>query len=254
MTALHALIFDVDGTLAETEEAHRAAFNDTFGTFGLDWYWSRDLYRTLLKTTGGKERMRAYAANHLHIDPAVIPVVEIHRQKTIRYSELIAAGAVSLRPGIASLLRDAADKRVRLAVATTTNLPNVDQLIRATMGVPATDVFEVIAAGDMVRSKKPAPDIYALALQGLGMSGHACLALEDSRNGLDAARAAAIPCVVCPSWYTSGDNFTGAAAVMPGFTAIDTIAKAEALFAEIGNGPRDQTPSMGYSLNWQGGA
>ena len=227
---IKALIFDVDGTLAETEDAHRAAFNDTFPAFGLNWHWSRDLYRELLKTTGGKERMHAYAVHHLGIDPADIPVIDIHKRKTVRYGELIAEGTVPLRPGIASLINDADARGVRLAVATTTNVPNVDALIRATMGVPARDVFEVIAAGDMVKAKKPAPDVYALALHGLDLRGKDCLALEDSRNGLLSAKAAGISCVVCPSAYTDCDDFTGAVALVQSFENLDTITKANMLF------------------------
>ena len=230
---LKALIFDVDGTLAETEEAHRHAFNDTFAEYGLDWHWSRDLYRELLKTTGGKERMRAYAANHLGIDPAEIPVVEIHARKTARYGELIAEGNVPLRPGIAEMLAGAAAAGLRLAVATTTNLPNVDRLIRATLGVPAADVFEVIAAGDMVAAKKPAPDVYLLALEGLGVRAQDCLALEDSANGLRSARAAGVPCVVCPSWYTRGDDFTGALRVVDSFAEVADPALLAALPAPV---------------------
>lgn len=227
---IQALIFDVDGTMAETEEAHRAAFNDTFHVFGLNWHWSRDLYRELLKTTGGKERIRAYAAHSLGIDPAKIPVVDIHKRKTTRYGELIAAGTVPLRPGIAALIKDATAQGVRLAVATTTNVPNVDALIRATLGVPANAVFEVIAAGDMVRAKKPAPDVYALALHGLDLRGKDCLALEDSRNGLLSAKAAGIPCVVCPSAYTDSDDFSGAVAVVQSFSDLSTITEANAFF------------------------
>ncbi len=218
-----ALIFDVDGTLAETEEAHRHAFNDSFGAFGLTWHWDRDLYRVLLKTTGGKERMREYAANHLHIDPAEIPVVEIHKHKTARYGELIAKGNVPLRPGIAELLVDAARQGLRLAIATTTNLPNVDRLIRATTGHPAADMFEVIAAGDMVGAKKPAPDVYNLALEGLGLLPSDCLAIEDSRNGLKAARAAGIPCLVCPSAYTDQDDFSAATVKISDFRQVASV-------------------------------
>lgn len=228
---IKALIFDVDGTLAETEEAHRAAFNDTFPAFGLNWHWSRDLYRELLKTTGGKERMRAYATHHLNLDPAAIPVVDIHKQKTARYGELIAAGNVPLRPGIEALISDATDKGLRLAVATTTNVPNVDALIRATMGLPAREVFQIIAAGDMVKAKKPAPDVYQLALHGLDLRGRDCLALEDSRNGLRSAQAANIPCLVCPSAYTDQDDFTGAVAVVQSFTKVDNLEKLQTLFA-----------------------
>jgi len=230
--AIRALIFDVDGTLAETEEAHRQAFNDIFADYNLNWHWSRDLYRVLLKTTGGKERMREYAANHLHIDPAEIPVVEIHKRKTARYGELISQGDVPLRPGIADLLRDAANSGCRLAVATTTNAPNVDMLIRATMGVAALDVFETVAAGDMVKAKKPAPDVYNLALQGLGLAGADCLALEDSLNGLNSAIAANIPCLISPSWYTNQDDFTGASAVVESFEQVDSVAAIQSLFAD----------------------
>ncbi|MFQ5439214.1 MAG: HAD family hydrolase [Paracoccaceae bacterium] len=226
-----ALIFDVDGTLAETEEAHRHAFNETFAKEGLDWHWDQALYRELLKTAGGKERMRAYAANHLNIDPARIPVVEIHRRKTERYGELIAEGGVQLRPGIAEMLARAPAAGWRLAMATTTNIPNVDRLIRATLGVPADEVFEAIAAGDMVATKKPAPDVYLVALEKLGLPAQKCLALEDSPNGLRSARAAGVPCVVCPSLYTRGEDFSGAALVVHSFADIADPANLTARFA-----------------------
>jgi len=220
---LRALIFDVDGTLAETEEAHRHAFNDSFVAFGLGWHWGRDLYRRLLKTTGGKERMREYAANHAHIDPAEIPVVEIHAYKTARFGELIAGGTVPLRPGITELLADANHRGVRLAVATTTNLPNVDRLIRATTGRAASDLFEVIAAGDMVKAKKPASDVYELALAGLGLAPNACLAFEDSLNGLNAALGAGLPCLVCPGAYTDTDDFARATLKVDSFQEVSSI-------------------------------
>lgn len=227
---LKALIFDVDGTLAETEEAHRQAFNDTFGQFSLNWHWSRDLYRDLLKTTGGKERMRAYAANYLNVDPAEIPVVEIHKQKTLRYGELISDGSVPLRPGVEALIKDAQVQGLRLAVATTTNLPNVEKLIRATLGVAAQDIFEVIAAGDMVKAKKPAPDVYELALEGLKLPKEDCLAFEDSQNGLSSAQKANIDCLVCPSWYTSGEDFSGASVLIECHEQVSSIDALMSLF------------------------
>jgi len=230
---LQALIFDVDGTLAETEEAHRRAFNDTFAEFGLDWRWSRALYRQLLKTTGGKERMRAYVTDHLGGDAAQIPVAEIHRRKTARYGELISQGSVGLRPGVEALIRDATNKGCRLAVATTTNVPNVDGLVRATLGVPAQEVFEVIAAGDMVTAKKPAPDVYQLALGGLKLPASTCLALEDSENGLKSARAAGIACLVCPSAYTDHDDFSGAAALVQSYEEISSLEKLAAATAGL---------------------
>ncbi|MHA1128885.1 MAG: HAD family hydrolase, partial [Alphaproteobacteria bacterium] len=154
--AVKAIIFDVDGTLSETEEAHREAFNATFKEFGLPWVWSQELYGELLKTTGGKERMTEYLANHLNQPADQAKIAEIHKRKTAIYGELIASGAAALRPGIAALMEDAVKHGVRVAVATTTNRPNVDRLAEACFGKAASDVFEVIAAGDEVENKKPA--------------------------------------------------------------------------------------------------
>jgi HAD superfamily hydrolase (TIGR01509 family) len=227
---LEALIFDVDGTLAETEEAHRRAFNDTFARFGLPWQWSQDDYRILLRTTGGKERMKAHAATLGEtIDYEL--VARIHRVKTERYGEILAQREIALRPGIAGLIADAAVRGLRLAIATTTNRPNVDALVEATMGRPAGEVFEVIAAGDEVKAKKPAPDVYVAALERLGLPASACLALEDSRNGLRSAGAAGIATIVSPSRYTTGEDFTGAVAVVDDFAALSGIDEIAALLS-----------------------
>jgi HAD superfamily hydrolase (TIGR01509 family) len=224
-----ALIFDVDGTLAETEEAHRRAFNETFAAFGLDWDWTADLYRDLLRTTGGKERMRAFARDHRGLDPDRLPIAAIHEQKSEIYGEMVLTGRIPLRPGIPDLLGDARATGLRLAVATTTNLPNVEALIRGAMGCAATDVFEVVAAGDMVAAKKPAPDVYTLALAGLDLKADDCIAFEDSRNGLLSARAAGLRCVVCPSGYTDRDDLSGATAGVSSYEDIATVAALDAL-------------------------
>jgi HAD superfamily hydrolase (TIGR01509 family) len=220
---IKALIFDVDGTLSETEDVHLRAFNDTFAEFGLGWNWSRDLYRELLKTTGGKERMAAYVRNFLRQDPDTALIARIHLRKTARYGDLIARGAATLRPGVIELIEDAAGQGCRLAVATTTNRPNVDRLIEATLGRAASDVFEVIAAGDEVANKKPAPDVFNLALAGLGLDPRDCVALEDSRNGLLSAKGAGLPCIVSPSVYTNDAAFAQADAVVACFSEIATL-------------------------------
>ena len=119
---------------------------------------------------------------------------------------------------------------MRLAVATTTNLPNVEALMQGTLGLAASDVFEVIAAGDMVAAKKPAPDVYLLALNGLGLPAAECLAFEDSANGLKSAQAAGLACLVCPSWYTRADDFTGAAAIVDSYQAVAGMAALDAMF------------------------
>lgn len=231
---LEALIFDVDGTLSETEELHRQAFNQTFAAWGLDWHWTRDDYRRLLTTTGGKERIARHVAES-GADPGALDIPALHRDKTDRYTALMAAGGASLRPGIAALIASARASGLRLAVATTTSRPNVEALTRATFGLPAAKVFDVLACGDEVPAKKPAPDVYLLALRRLGLPPGAALALEDSRNGLRAARAAGLACVVSPSVYTEGEDFAGAAAVVEDFTAIaDPAALARLLGPESG--------------------
>lgn len=227
---LEALIFDVDGTLAETEEVHRQAFNESFFTFGLDWHWSVADYRTLLKTTGGKERIRAHAAS-LDTSLGDDLIWELHSLKTARYGEIIESGVVDLRPGIAELVANARANGLRLAVATTTNRPNVDALIRATMGGDAGAVFDVIAAGDEVGAKKPAPDVFLLALKRLGLEAGTCLAFEDSLNGLRSAMGAGLNTIVTPSRYTSDEEFEGALAVLDDLHALTRIEDLKSMFA-----------------------
>jgi HAD superfamily hydrolase (TIGR01509 family) len=222
---LKAIIFDVDGTLSETEEAHRQAFNKTFLEFGLPWEWSQKLYAELLKTTGGKERMAAYVTNHLNDTPDTEKIAEIHKRKTVIYGELIDSGMADLRAGIADLITDAKKHGIRVAVATTTNRPNVDRLAEACFGQPASEVFEVIAAGDEVENKKPASDVFDLAVKNLGLDPADCVGLEDSRNGLLSCNGAGVPCIVSPGVYTLGSDFTEAAALIDCFSQIDTIAK-----------------------------
>lgn len=223
---LEALIFDVDGTLAETEELHRRAFNDTFSAANLDRHWSVEDYRRLLTTTGGKERIARFIAE---IGAAQIDIAAMHRAKTDRYTALMAEGGIALRTGIGALIDQARASGLRLVVATTTSRPNVEALALAVWDRPAGEMFEVIAAGDEVDRKKPAPDVYLLALARLGLPAAHCLALEDSRNGLAAARAAGLACVVSPSTYTVGEDFTGALGVRAGFTEFDGISGLNAL-------------------------
>ncbi len=214
---LKALIFDVDGTLAETEETHRAAFNEAFARAGLGWSWDRDLYGKLLKVAGGKERIRHYIQAH---QPGYAAranlggfVAGLHKVKTALYGELISSGATDLRPGVEDLMTAAKRDGVRLAIATTTSRPNVDKLLRATLGAHWTDIIEFVAAADSADVKKPAPDVYLRTLRGLDLPASACVAIEDTNNGLRAARGAGISTVVTPSIYSADEDFEGACAV-----------------------------------------
>ncbi|MGF1560872.1 MAG: HAD-IA family hydrolase [Geminicoccaceae bacterium] len=217
-----ALIFDVDGTLAETEDTHRMAFNEVFAAEGLDWHWDQAVYRQLLKVTGGKERMRhwidAFGARPVLDDTAI---AALHRTKTARYTAMIDTRTVPLRPGIARLIDEAAAAGIALAIATTTSLANVESLLRATLGDDAVSRFAAIAAGDMVTAKKPAPDVYSLALRQLGLPASACVAFEDSRNGLRSAHGAGLRCIITPSVYTDDEDFAGAALVVDHLGDVD---------------------------------
>lgn len=221
--SLKALIFDVDGTLAETEEAHREAFNQTFAARGLPWSWDQGLYRELLKVSGGKERMRAFAEAH---DPARVTdalgeeIVALHQDKTTLYTQAVRAGGVPMRPGILRLINEARIAGLRLAVATTTSTANVLALLDGATKGKGHDWFDCLCCAEDAPVKKPDPQVYHVALERLGLKPWQCLALEDSGNGVRAARAAGVPVVVSESVYTKGDDFTGALAVFPDFEAV----------------------------------
>ena len=214
---IKALIFDVDGTLAETEEAHRQAFNDTFKANGMDWHWDVPMYGLLLKTTGGKERMQAFQTTQCPEGPQMDwdRIKALHAQKTERYVEILAEGGLPLRAGVADLIERAASAGLRLAIATTTSRPNVDALAACCWGKTPEDIFEVIATGEQVEAKKPAPDLFELALERLGLPASDCLAFEDSRNGVLSATGAGLRTIVTPGMYTVDDDFSGAEAVIP---------------------------------------
>ena len=211
-----AIIFDVDGTLSETEETHRKAFNRAFAGAGLSWHWDRHLYNKLLAVTGGKERIRYFIESFGAPDiPAGDPddfIPSLHAEKTAAYTDMVSSGDVELRPGIRELIKDAGEKGLRLAIATTTTPANVDALLDVTLG--GSSDFEVICAGDSVANKKPAPDVYELTLEKMGLPAAACVALEDSRNGMLSAVAAGIQTVVTPGIYTADQDFAEAAFVI----------------------------------------
>jgi HAD superfamily hydrolase (TIGR01509 family) len=215
---LEALIFDVDGTLADTEETHRQAFNAAFIQFELRWDWRPQQYAELLSISGGKERLAVYV-DTLEVAEAerarlkqLVPA--IHREKTRLFTELIADGRARFRPGVARLIREARAAGVRVAIASTTTAANVEALIASNLGHDAYRDFAVIACGDQVEAKKPAPDIYNLALSTLGVPASACVALEDSGNGVKAAKAAGLFTVVTPTIWTATQDFRGADLVL----------------------------------------
>jgi HAD superfamily hydrolase (TIGR01509 family) len=216
---MQALIFDVDGTLADTEAAHRQAFNATFAETGLDWVWDEALYTRLLKVAGGKERIMHYGriADPEEAGGARVQEVidALHAIKTRHYAERVRGGDVPLRPGIARLIAEAAAAGLPVAIATTTTPANLDALLQAPFGARWRERFAAICDASTTQVKKSAPDVYLEVLWRLGLSGADCVAFEDSANGLHAARAAGIATVVTPTAYTAQDVSEGALSVLP---------------------------------------
>lgn len=210
---LTAVIFDVDGTLAETEEIHRKAFNEIFRQHGLSWHWSKERYKELLAVTGGKERMRHFIEAYAPDDGGELAweqIAAMHAEKTKRYKEMVTSADMALRPGVAGFIASCREQGLRLAIATTTSRSNVDALLTTTLGPESLEWFEAIGAGEQAERKKPAPDVYDWVLAKLGVPAPHCLAVEDSYNGVQAALAAGLPCLVTPSFYTQDEDLTGA--------------------------------------------
>ncbi len=215
---LKALIFDVDGTLADTEEAHRVAFNRAFADAGLDWSWDRDQYGKLLAVTGGKERIRHYVEQYCpdFRKPENFSeyIADLHKNKTQHYTDLLKGGDLPLRPGVLRLIQEAHNQGLRLAIATTTSPANIEALLKYSAPKDIADWFEVIADSQAAPVKKPAPDVYEFVLDKLQLAPGQCMAFEDSENGIKAAHAAGLKTIITVNDYTREHPFDGAAIVL----------------------------------------
>ncbi len=213
---LRALIWDVDGTVAETErDGHRVAFNRAFAEAGLPWRWGVAEYAELLEVTGGRERILTYLQRRGDA-PAGATEREalarrLHPRKNAFYAELVAQGGIAARPGVRRLMDECRAQGMALAIATTTSRVNVDALFASLLGGDWQTWFAAVVCAEDAPDKKPHPQAYRLALQRVGVLPHEAFALEDSPNGLMAARAAGIACGVTRSAYFADAQFDGAA-------------------------------------------
>ncbi|WP_216921483.1 HAD-IA family hydrolase [Synechococcus sp. CCAP 1479/9] len=217
--ALSALLWDVDGTLAETEfEGHRVAFNRSFEAAGLPWRWDRPTYGRLLAVGGGHERITAFLRQVEGRTPERGRVEELQRRKQGFYAELVQQGRLALRPGVARLVADAAAAGLRQGIVTTSGRSAVQALLE---GAPPAlgRAFDFWVCGDDVARKKPDPEAYRLALGQLGGEVAGVMVLEDSPVGLAAATGAGLSCLVCLSAATREEpasRFSAARAVVEG--------------------------------------
>ncbi|MEY4364193.1 MAG: hypothetical protein RLZZ24_1545 [Pseudomonadota bacterium] len=233
---LQALIFDVDGTLADTEMAHLAAFNHAFAEAGMGWHWDVAQYTELLRISGGKERLRHFwqqqqpdikALNHNALNDTI---ARLHELKTAAYEQAVQRGDVQMRPGVLALIKEAAAAGLQLAIATTTSPVNIAALLRKAIGADWMDYFLVLEDASTAPQKKPHPQAYLQTLARLKLPADQCLAFEDSENGLRAALAAGLPTLITPNAFTQHHDFTGAMRVLPDLDGM-TVAQLRALYA-----------------------
>lgn len=223
---LQALIFDVDGTLADTESTHRAAFNHAFAELGLGWHWDEALYTELLNISGGKERVAHYwrqvhpevkALNGLAMQETIS---RIHELKTAAYEGAVQGGAVLLRPGVLALIEAAQREGLHLAIATTTSPVNIAALLRTAIGADWRHYFTAVGDASTAPIKKPHPQVYLQMLEAMQLPAANCLAFEDSSNGLQAATAAGLATIITPTRYTAHHDFEAALRVLPDLGAV----------------------------------
>ncbi len=218
MSKLKGLILDMDGTLADTEEIHRLAFNRSFREHGLDWEWGADQYADLLSTSGGRERIQAYArtqkSNHpLSEEQLREFAARVHQRKSVCYQQQFDAEPIHLRSGVRRLLEEARNCGLRLAVATNSSRANFELLMQRCDWPEIIGIWDAVISRDEIREMKPSPAVYLKALESLELPASVCVAIEDTSNGNAAARAAGLAVVITTHCFTSGHRFPGAALV-----------------------------------------
>lgn len=230
---LQALIFDVDGTLADTESVHLEAFNQAFRQEGLDWVWDVPLYTRLLEISGGKERMAHYwrsvepERTELAAGAFDATINRLHEIKTAYYEAAVNNGAVQLRPGVLALMDEARRQGLQLAIATTTSPVNIAALLRSAIGPDWRTHFLAIGDASNAPIKKPHPQVYLKVLADMGLQAAQCVAFEDSANGLKAATAAGLDTVITPNSFTAHHDFTGALRVVPDLSEVNVARLKE---------------------------
>ena len=233
MTSLKAVIFGAIGTIAETSDLQRQSFNMAFKEAGLDWYWSPALYRSLLQTNGGQERLREFRdADPARHSVSNATIEDLHSAKTRHYADLVqASGALEPRPGVAALVALCLAHHIKLAWCTSTSLENVSSIQQALVGKLPLERFDTVVTIDKINRVKPAPDAYIYALAQLGLQAHEVVAIEDTPVSITAAKAAGVCCIATPGATTLEQDFSQADLVLNDLTGLD-LAQLEHLLAD----------------------
>ncbi len=234
---LKAIIFDMDGTLANTEEIHRLAFNAAFEEFSLPINWSVDIYTELLSVSGGKERIfRFLNDSEIQIDKNLREfAICVHQRKSEIYREMLVEGKLQLRNGVKRLINEAHRKKIRMGIATSSSKANVETLLLTTLGDKSPVYFESIVCCDLIGDQKPSPAVYQYALAELGVAPENCVAIEDTCNGNEAAKAAGLKTVITTHNFTTDSDFTGASLVL------NQLGEPESPFILSNGEPQEKT-------------
>tara|TARA_B100000929_G_scaffold286637_1_gene272100 strand:- start:3710 stop:4483 length:774 start_codon:yes stop_codon:yes gene_type:complete len=211
---LEGIIFDVDGTIADTEDIHRQAFNKAFSKFNLNWYWSKEKYHELLFISGGKERITKCLTEDGAVNEDKNFVEELHKCKSEYYRSILIDSDIGLRPGIKRLITEAKENNIKIGIATNSSTENLKTLIKKTFGIEPKELFNTIITNNIVIDKKPSPEVYYRALTDLKLSADNCIAIEDTANGNASAIKAGLRTIITTHAYTLDNDFSGASLVL----------------------------------------
>jgi len=211
---IKGIIFDVDGTIADTEDIHRQAFNKAFSKFDLNWHWSKEKYHELLFISGGKERITRCLAEDNATKKNTGFIEELHKCKSEYYRSILLSSDISLRPGVKRLITEAKEKNIKIGIATNSSTENLQVLIKKTFKVEPEKLFNTIVTNNIIIDKKPSPEVYYRALKNLELSANKCIAVEDTANGNASAIRAGLRTVITTHAYTADNDFDGASLVL----------------------------------------
>ena len=211
---IEGIIFDVDGTIADTEDMHRQAFNKAFSKFNLNWHWSKEKYHELLFISGGKERITRCLAEDKATKKNINFIEELHKCKSEYYRSILLGSDISLRPGVKRLITEAKEKNIKIGIASNSSTENLQVLIKKTFKVEPEKLFNTIVTNNIIIDKKPSPEVYYRALKNLELSANKCIAVEDTANGNASAIRAGLRTVITTHAYTVDNDFDGASLVL----------------------------------------